>query len=61
MEQDIFEYCDGLHKKIYNLTNRIFNVLIEAYNIKKNSGCDINPDVQKKVALLKRQYKFKHF
>ena len=61
MEQDIFEYCDGLYKKIYNLTNRIFIILTEAFKIKKDSKCDINPDIQKKAALLKRQYKFKYF
>ena len=61
MEQDIFEYCDGLHKKIYKLTNRIFIILTEAFNIKKDSKCAINPDIQKKVALLKRQYKFRNF
>jgi len=61
MEQDIFEYCDGLYKKIYNLTNRIFIILTEAFKIKKDSKCGINPDIQKKAALLKRQYKFRNF
>ena len=61
MEQDIFEYCDGLYKKIYNLTNRIFIILTEAFKIKKDSKCDINPDIQKKIALLKRRYKFRNF
>ncbi len=46
MEQDIFEYCDGLYKNIYNLTNRIFIILTEAFKIKKDSKCDINPDIQ---------------
>jgi len=61
MEQDIFEYCDGLYKKIYNLTNRIFIILTEAFKIKKDSKCDLNPDIQKKVVLLKRRYKFRNF
>jgi len=61
MEQDIFEYCDGLYKKIYNLTNRIFIILTEAFKIKKDSKCDLNPDIQKKIALLKRRYKFRNF
>jgi len=61
MEQDIFEYCDGLYKNIYNLTNRIFIILTEAFKIKKDSKCDINPDIQKKIALLKRRYKFRNF
>ena len=61
MEQDIFEYCDGLHKKIYKLTDHIFNLLTEVYNIKKDSRCKIKPALQKKVASLKRRYDFKHF
>ena len=35
MECNIFEYCEGLHKKIYDLTEKIFQPLSEAYNIKK--------------------------
>lgn len=61
MDCDIFEYCDGLHKKIYGLTETIFNSLTEAYNIKKNSACEPDPNLQEKVKLLTRKYNFKHF
>ena len=61
MECDIFEYCEGLHKKIYGLTEKIFIPLLEAYNIKKNSACAPDPNLQGKVGLLTRKYKFKHF
>lgn len=61
MEQDIFEYCDGLYKKIYNLTNRVFNVLVETFKIKKDSKCDIESNIQRKTASLIHKYKFKQF
>lgn len=61
MEYDIFEYCEGLHKKIYELTDKIFQSLSEAYSIKKNSACKPDPDLQEKVTQLTRKYKFKHF
>ena len=35
IECDIFEYCEGLHKKIYELTEKIFQSLSEVYSIKK--------------------------
>ena len=61
IEQDIFEYCDGLCKKIYNLTNHIFIILTEAYKIKKDTRCDINSDIQKQILSLRRRYKFRSF
>ena len=61
MECDIFEYCEGLHKKIYYLTENIFQPLAEAYNIKKASACGSDSDLQAKVKLLTRKYKFKQF
>ena len=61
MECDIFEYCEGLHKKIYDLTEMIFQSLSEAYNIKKVSACNPDPDLRAKVEALTRKYKFKHF
>ncbi|HAH19394.1 MAG: hypothetical protein A2Y00_09720 [Omnitrophica WOR_2 bacterium GWF2_43_52] len=61
MECDIFEYCEGLHKKIYDLTENIFQPLAEAYNIKKASACGSDSDLQAKVKLLTRKYKFKQF
>lgn len=61
MECDIFEYCEGLHKKIYGLTEMIFKSLSEAYSIKKSSACESDSDLRAKVELLTRKYKFKHF
>ncbi len=61
MECDIFEYCAGLYKKIFGLSERIFNSLSEAYKIKKDSGYDPDPDCNRKIAGLIRKYKFKHF
>ena len=61
IEQDIFEYCDGLHCKLFDMTNKIFKVLFEAFKIKKESGCDINNDIVKKVNSLIKIYNFKHF
>lgn len=61
MECDIFEYCDGLHKKIYDLSDKIFYSLSEAYSIKKASACEADPALRLKVELLTRRYKFKHF
>ena len=58
---DIFEYCDDLYKKIFGLTERIFNSLCEAYKIKKDSGCELDPDFKKKIVSLIRKYKSKHF
>ena len=61
MECDIFEYCEGLHKKIYGLTEMIFQSLSEAYNIKKSSACAPSPDLLSKVGVLTRKYKFSRF
>lgn len=61
IEQDIFEYCDGLCKKLFNITNRIFQVLTEAFKIKKDSGWAIDTNINKKVASLIKKYKFKQF
>lgn len=61
MEQDIFEYCEGLYNQIYIITERIFHLLTEAFNIKKDCGCDISCDTQKRVVTLTSKYKFKHF
>ena len=60
-EQDIFEYCDGLHKKIFDLIDKFFSSLTEAYKIKKDSACEFDQNLQEKVELLTRKYKFKHF
>lgn len=40
---------------------RIFYLLTEVFNIKKDCGCDISCDTQKRVATLTSKYKFKHF
>lgn len=40
---------------------RIFHLLTEAFKIKKDCGCDISCDTQKRVAKLTNKYKFKHF
>jgi hypothetical protein len=61
IEQDIFEYCQGLHNKIYNLTNNIFNVLLEAFRIKKETDCEINKDIKEQASSLIEIYDFKHF
>lgn len=61
IEQDIFEYCAGLYKQIYTIMDRTFNLLTEAFKIKKDSGCGIDPRLQKKVISLTRRYKFKQF
>ncbi len=61
MECDIFEYCEGLHKKIFELIDKIFQSLSEAYSIKKASTCELDSDLRTKVELLTRKYKFKHF
>lgn len=61
MDCDIFEYCEGLHKKIYKLTENIFQSLSEAYSIKKASTCSPSPDLLTKVNVLTHKYKFRHF
>lgn len=61
MDQDIFEYCDGLYKKIYRITERMLNILTEVFKIKKESGYEINSDIQEKLTVLTQKYKFKHF
>ena len=61
MECDVFEYCEGLHKKIYGLTENIFKILSEAYSIKKASTCKPILDLIAKIELLIRKYKFKCF
>ena len=61
MEYDIFEYCEGLYKKIYDLSDKIFQSLSEAYSIKKASACEADPVLRSKVELLTRKHKFKHF
>ena len=61
MEQDIFEYCDGLYKKVFIITNHIFKILLDAFKIKKDSGCDIDIKIQQKAVLLIHKYKFKQF
>ena len=59
MDIDIFEYCDGLNKKIYCITQRIFTILIEAFKIKKDSGCKIDSDMNKKAKSISRKYLFR--
>lgn len=61
MECDIFEFCEGLHKKVFYLIEKIFSSLTEAYKIKKDSACESDPNLQERVELLTRKYKFKHF
>ncbi len=61
IEQDIFEYCQCLHKKIYDLTEDIFRVLVDAFKIKKETNYDISQDVEKKVQKLIQIYTFKSF
>ena len=61
MECDIFEYCEGLHKKVFGLTDKIFCLLCEVYKIKQDSACSLDASLQEKVGLLTRRYKFKHF
>lgn len=61
MECDISEYCEGLYKKIYDLSDKIFQFLSEAYSIKKASACEADMTLRSKVELLTRRYKFKHF
>ena len=55
MEQDIFEYCDGLYKRIFDITNHIFKILLDAYRVKKDSECNLDSK------LLISRYKFKQF
>ncbi len=61
MECDIFEYCEGLHNKVFGLTEKIFCSLSEVYRIKKDSACGPDSSLQEKVGLLTHKYKFKHF
>jgi len=55
MEQDIFEYCDGLHKRIFDITNYIFKVLLDAFKMKKDLECNLD------AKSLISKYKFKQF
>ena len=58
---DIFEYSEGLYKKIFYITEEIFGLLTETFKIKKDSGCNINPLVKKEVESLISKYKFENF
>lgn len=61
MECDIFEFCEGLHKKVFGLTEKVFCSLSEVYKIKKDSAYNLDSNLQARIGLLTRRYKFKHF
>ena len=61
MKQDIFEYCEGLHNKLYRIADEIFQVLLELYKIKKETKCNIYPDLKKQSKAIVKKYDFEYF
>jgi hypothetical protein len=61
MEQDVFEYLDGLYRKVFEMINLIFGILLNAFILKKDSGCNLDIKLQKSLESLICTYKFRQF
>ncbi|NQT29188.1 MAG: hypothetical protein HQ596_01315 [Candidatus Saganbacteria bacterium] len=61
MEEDVFDFLSGAREKLYDLTERIFAVIVEAYKLKKDTECNIDPRIEDQAKKMLTIYDFKHF
>ena len=61
IKQDIFEYCEGLHNKLYHIVGEIFQVLLELYKIKKDTKCNISSPLNEQTNEIVKSYDFEYF